>query len=64
MTARMIWENIQPQLQLCADACIVFDDSVLNKDHSHKIDLVAYQVSISTLENGKRLSSVSIGLIL
>ena len=45
LTARMIWENIQPQLQLCADACIVFDDSVLDKDHSHKIELVRRQYS-------------------
>jgi hypothetical protein len=41
----MIWENVRSQVVMSALGYIVFDDSVLDKDHSHKIELVRRQYS-------------------
>jgi hypothetical protein len=45
LTSRLIWENVRSQVVLSKNGCLVFDDSVLDKDHSHKIELVRRQYS-------------------
>jgi hypothetical protein len=45
LTSRMIWENVRAQVVTSALGYLVFDDSVLDKDHSHKIELVRRQYS-------------------
>ncbi len=42
ITPRMIWEQAQTQIVTCPD---VFDDTVLDKRHSFKIELVRRQWS-------------------
>jgi hypothetical protein len=45
LTSRLIWENVRSQVVLSKNGCLVFDDSVLDKDHSHQIELVRRQYS-------------------
>ena len=45
MTARLIWEHVQGDIVQSPRGCIVFDDSVLDKNHSHSIELVRRQYS-------------------
>jgi hypothetical protein len=45
LTSRLIWENVRSQVVLSKNGCLVFDDSVMDKDHSHKIELVRRQYS-------------------
>lgn len=45
LTSRLIWENVQPQIQASPYGYIVFDDSILDKSHSNKIELVRRQYS-------------------
>jgi hypothetical protein len=45
LTGRIIWEHSQDDIVLCPDGCLVFDDSVLDKNHSHSIELVRLQYS-------------------
>lgn len=39
LTPRLLWENVQPSLKVAADAYIIFDDTVLNKRYSSKIEI-------------------------
>jgi hypothetical protein len=45
LTSRLIWENVRSQVVLSNNGCLVFDDSVMDKDDSHKIELVRRQYS-------------------
>lgn len=42
---RQIWQQVRHQIQLVDDGYVLFDDTVLNKTHSHKIELVRRQYS-------------------
>lgn len=41
----MIWEHVKGDIVFSPHGCIVFDDSVLDKNHSHDIELVRRQYS-------------------
>ena len=45
LTSRLIWENVKSQVVLSANGFLVFDDSILDKDFSSKIELVRRQYS-------------------
>jgi hypothetical protein len=45
MTSSLIWEHVQGDVVESPRGCIVFDDSILDKNHSHHIDLVRRQYS-------------------
>jgi hypothetical protein len=45
MTAAMIWEHVKGEIVFSPRGCIVFDNSVLDKNHSHNIDMVRRQYS-------------------
>lgn len=45
ITPRLVWENVELQIDPHEDGCIVFDDSIVDKDFSHKIELVRRQYS-------------------
>ena len=45
MTSRMVWEHVQGSIIQSPRGCIVFDDSILDKNHSHNIELVRLQYS-------------------
>jgi hypothetical protein len=45
LTGRLIWEHSQDEIVFSPEGCLVFDDSVLDKNHSHKIELVRLQYS-------------------
>lgn len=45
ITARLVWENAQPQVKASAQGYVVFDDTVLDKRYSSEIDLVRRQYS-------------------
>lgn len=45
MTSRLVWEHVQGDIIPSFHGCIVFDDSVLDKNHSHSIDMVHRQYS-------------------
>ena len=45
LTPRLVWDNVHTQIVTHADGCVLFDDSVLDKNHSHKIELVRRQYS-------------------
>lgn len=42
---RAVWQQVHHHIQLDPDGYIIFDDTVLNKEHSHKIELVRNQYS-------------------
>jgi hypothetical protein len=42
---RQVWQQVRHQIQLSADGYVLFDDTVLNKEYSHKIQLVRRQYS-------------------
>jgi hypothetical protein len=43
MTPRLVWDNVKREIIPHRNGCIVFDDTVLHKDFSHKIELVRRQ---------------------
>lgn len=45
MSSRLVWEHVQGSVVQSPQGCIVFDDSVLDKNHSHSIELVRRQYS-------------------
>lgn len=45
LTARLVWEHVKGSIVMSPNGYIVFDDSVLDKNHSHHIDLVHRQYS-------------------
>ena len=40
---RLVWENVQPNIITSENGFIIFDDFVLDKEHSAQIELVRYQ---------------------
>jgi len=44
-TPRQLWQTVRQQIELSPQGYIIFDDTVLNKEHSHKIELVRRQYS-------------------
>lgn len=44
-TPRMVWKKIKNTIELSPTGYVIFDDTVLNKEHSHKIELVRKQYS-------------------
>jgi DDE superfamily endonuclease len=42
---RLVWENVQPNIITSENGFIIFDDFVLDKEHSAQIELVRYQWS-------------------
>jgi hypothetical protein len=45
LTPSLIWEKVSSEVQSHPDACLVFDDTVLDKRFSSKIELVRRQYS-------------------
>ena len=45
LTSRLIWENVRSQIVLSEHGFVVFDDSILDKNFSNKIELVRRQYS-------------------
>lgn len=45
MTARLVWENVRDQVRLSERGYIAFDDTILDKNFSQKIELVKRQYS-------------------
>ena len=45
MSGRIIWEHVKGAINHSPRGCVVFDDSILVKNHSHSIDLVRRQYS-------------------
>ena len=45
LTSRLIWENVRSQIVFSAHGCLVFDDTVLDKNFSDKIELAKRQYS-------------------
>ena len=45
MTAKIIWEHVKGSVIPSPRGCVVFDDSILDKNHSHHIELVRRQYS-------------------
>jgi hypothetical protein len=45
LTPSLLWEKVRPLLVHNKDACIIVDDSVMDKSYSHKIDGVHRQYS-------------------
>lgn len=45
MTPRLVWENVSAQVVLTSQGYLVFDDTVLDKNYSHAIELVRRQWS-------------------
>lgn len=48
MTSNVIWEHVRGNLIPCEQGCVIFDDTLLDKNHSHKIELVRKQYSGNT----------------
>lgn len=40
ITPRLVWDNVRAQLVVTARASVIFDDTVLDKNYSHSIELV------------------------
>jgi len=45
LTPRRIWQKVKKEVVFSPKGYILFDDTVLNKEHSHKIELVRRQYS-------------------
>ena len=45
LTPRLVWDNVRTQVVADGDGCVLFDDTVLDKNHSHRIELVRRQYS-------------------
>lgn len=45
LTSRLVWEHARGQIQASAHGYVIFDDTVLDKNFSHKIELVRLQYS-------------------
>ena len=45
LTAQLVWENVRDQVVLSKRGYVLFDDTILDKNFSHKIGLVKRQYS-------------------
>ena len=48
LTSRLVWEHARGQIQPSVHGFVIFDDTVLDKNFSHKIELVRLQFSGNT----------------
>ena len=48
MTPRLLWENVQGEIIYSANGYVLFDDTVIDKNYSHCIELVRRQWSGNT----------------
>ena len=44
-TPRVVWQRVRHEITLSPKGYLIFDDTVLNKEHSHRIELVRRQYS-------------------
>ena len=42
---RLVWEHVRGDIIQCADGCLVFDDTIVDKNHSKEIELAYRQYS-------------------
>lgn len=45
LTGQIIWEHVKGDIVSAPNGCLIFDDSILDKNHSHSIELVRRQYS-------------------
>jgi hypothetical protein len=45
MTPHLVWDNVRDLIAATAAGCIMFDDTIIDKNFSHKIELVRRQYS-------------------
>lgn len=45
LTPKLVWEKVKNDIQISEDGYLIFDDTVLDKNHSHHIELVNKQYS-------------------
>ena len=45
LTPRVVWDNVREQIELSNEGYIVFDDTIVDKNFSHSIELVRRQYS-------------------
>lgn len=45
MTPRLVWDNVRATIEMCTDGYLVFDDTIVDKNFSHQMELVRYQYS-------------------
>jgi len=45
LTGRIVWEHVKDEIEECPNGFLVFDDSILDKNHSRNIELVRKQYS-------------------
>ena len=45
MTPHLVWDNVRDLIAAVPAGCVVFDDTIIDKDFSHKIELVRRQYS-------------------
>lgn len=45
LPSKVIWERVKKDIVYCSNGCIIFDDSVLDKTGSEKIELARWQYS-------------------
>jgi hypothetical protein len=44
MPPNLVWDNMRELVKAVDDGCVVFDDTIIDKDFSHKIELVRRQL--------------------
>ncbi|MEO8408645.1 MAG: hypothetical protein ABI476_09470, partial [Oxalobacteraceae bacterium] len=45
MTPNLVWDNVRDLIAAVPAGCVTFDDTIIDKDFSHKIELVRRQYS-------------------
>jgi hypothetical protein len=45
LTPRLVWEHVKSDVITSPKGCLIFDDTIIDKNHSHHIDLVRLQYS-------------------
>jgi len=45
MTPHLVWDNVRHMIEMTETGCVVFDDTIVDKDFSNKIELVRRQYS-------------------
>jgi hypothetical protein len=45
LTPRLVWEHVKTDVVTSPRGCLIFDDTIIDKNHSHHIDLVRLQYS-------------------
>ena len=56
---RLVWEKVKDDIVMDEDGYLIFDDSILDKNHSHKIELVNRQYSGNPIASSKSTVSMS-----